>query len=159
MGLFNIFKKKEFKIRNIEFVDESYKFNIPKSNIKYNNIEIMISSNVEESLKHVKENFNLLKKEGIENLIKTNFIPWLKGNEFKELEDEKIYFGLKLTDISYSYKFICEKYSPTNKDDYFGDFEFTFESGNDYTKNLLQASMFVLLIKDDKIYFGNNFDI
>lgn len=159
VGLFDFFKEKEFKIKNIEFIDESHLINIPKTNLKYNDIEIMISSNGEESLKHIKEDYEILMKEGIEKFIKVNFITWLKGNDFKDLDDDKIYDGLKLTDVSYSYKFICDKYSPTNKDDHFGEFKFSFESSNNYTENLLQASEFELLINNGKIYYSGNYDI
>ena len=158
MGLLDIFKKKEFKIKNIEFIDESHLVSIPKTNLKYKNIEIKIGSNSEESLKHINEDFETLRKEGIEKFVKTNFISWLKGNDFKNLDDEKIYKGLKIASISYSYKFICEKYSPTKKDDYFGEFEFEFVSNNKYTENLLQASMLVLLTNDGKVYYDNSFD-
>lgn len=158
MGL-NIFKKEKFEIKNLEFIDESNKINIPQTNLKYNNIDILISANNEESLKHIEKDYKILSNEGIEKLIKNNFIPWLKGNEFKSLDDQKIYNGLKLTDISYHYHKIIGKYSPTEKDDFFGEFEFDFESSNEYTKDLLQASAFVILVNDDKIYFGRNYDI
>lgn len=156
---FDFVKKSEFKIRNIEFIDESHLINIPKTDLKYNGVEIVIGSNGEESLKHIKEDYEFLMQEGIEKYIKVNFITWLKGDEFKDLDDEKIYEGLKLTYISYGYNFICDKYSPTNKDDYFGEFTFAFESGNEYTENLLQASEFTLLINNGKIYYGRNYDI
>lgn len=159
MGLFNLLNKRKFKINNIEFIDESHLIDIPKTNLKYNNIEIIISSNPEASLKHIKEDYEVLIKEGIEKFIKDNFITWLKGENFKDLDNDKIYDGLKLTNVSYSYDFICDKYSPTNKDDYFGKFEFSFESGNEYTKKLLQASEFELLINNGKIYYGSNYDI
>ncbi len=159
MGLFNILKKEKFEIKNIEFIDETDIIDIPKTNLKYNDIEILISANKEESLKHIENDYNILTKEGIEKLIKTNFISWLKGNEFKDLDDQKIYNGLQLTNISYHYHRIIGKYSPTEKDDYFGEFEFDFESGNEYTKDLLQASAFVILVNNDKIYFGRNYDI
>lgn len=155
----NIFKKEKFEIKNLEFIDESNKINIPQTNLKYNNIDILISANNEESLKHIEKDYKTLSNEGIEKLIKNNFIPWLKGNEFKSLDDQKIYNGLKLTDISYHYHKIIGKYSPTEKDDFFGEFEFDFKSSNEYTKDLLQASAFVILVNDDKIYFGRNYDI
>lgn len=159
MGLLDLFKKEEFKIKNIEFIDETDSNEIPKTNIKYNNIEILISSNKEESLKHVEADFKTLKKNNIEDLIKKNFIPWLKGENYTELDDDKIYDGLKLTNISYNYHNIIAKYSPTNKDDFFGEFEFDFISGNKYTKDLLQASAFVILVNNNTIYFGKNYDI
>lgn len=159
MGLFDIFKKQKFEIKNIEFIDETNQLDIPKTNLKYNDIEIMIGANKEESLKHIESDYKVLIKEGIEKLIKANFIPWLKGDEFKNLDDKKIYDGLKLTNVSYHYHRIIGKYSPTEKDDFFGEFEFDFESSNEYTKNLLQASAFVLLINNGKIYFDRNYDI
>lgn len=157
--MFDLFKNKKFELKSIEYIDESDQIVIPKTNLKYNGIEIMIGSNKEESLKHIEEDFEVIKNTGIENMIKTNFIPWLKGDNFKDLNDEEIYNGLRLTDISYSYHRFVAKYSPTEQDDYFGEFEFDFESGNDYTENLLQASAFVVLVNKGKVYFGNNFDI
>lgn len=159
MGIFDVFKQKEFKIKNIEFVDESHLVIIPETNLKYNGIEIIIRSNSEESLKHVQEDYDVLMEEGIEKYIRGNFIPWLKGNDADKWDDDKVYEGLKLTYVSYSYKPICAKYSPTEKDDHFGEFSFSFESGNEYTEYLLQASEFSLLVNGGKIYYGGNFDI
>ncbi len=157
--MFNIFKKNKFKLKNIEYIDESNLIAIPMPNIIYNNIEINIESNRDESLKHIDKDFEVIKKIGIEELIKSNFIPWLKGEEFKDLNDDEIYKGLKLTNISYRYHKINEKYSPTNQDDFFGEFDFDFESGNNYTENLIQASAFVLLVNNDKVYYGKHYDI
>lgn len=159
MNIFNLLNKKEFKIKNIEFIDESNLITIPKSNLKYNDIEIIISANTEESLKHINNDYEILIQEGIEKFIKNKFIPWLKGIKFQDLDNDKIYNGLKLTYVSYSYDFICEKYSPTKKDDYFGKFKFTFESSNEYTKQLIESSEFELLINNNKIYYGNNYEI
>lgn len=157
--MFNIFKKNKFKLKNIEYIDESNLTEIPKTNIIYNDIEIEIKSNRTESLKHINNDYEVIKKNRIEDLIKSNFIPWLKGEDFKALNDDEIYKGLKLINISYSYHKINEKYSPTNQDDFFGEFEFDFESGNSYTENLLQASAFVLLVNSDKVYYGKHHDI
>ena len=159
MGLFDLLKKEKFIVKNIEFIDETEQFDIPKTNLKYNDIDILIGANKNESLKHIEKDYEVLKNEGIEKLIKSRFIPWLKGDEFKNLDDDKIYNGLKLTNISYSYLKIIEKYSPTKKDDFFGEFELDFVSSNEYTENLLQASAFVILINNGKIYYGRNYDI
>lgn len=159
MELSGVSKEGEFKIKNIEFIDESDLTIIPTTNLKYNGIEILIDSNEEESLKHIQKDYEILVNNDIEQLIKMNFIPWLKGEDFENLDDEKIYEGLKLTRISYHYQQIVGEYSPTKKDDFFGEFEFDFESGNDYTENLLQACAFVLLINNGKIYNGRNYDI
>jgi len=149
----------EYKIKNIEFIDESSSVEIPQTNLAYNGIEIEIQSNREDSLKHINEDYEVLKKEGIENLIKTMFIPWLKTEKYKDMDDEKIYEGLKLYEINYHYQKYIAKYSPTNQDDFFGEFEFDFESGNEYTKKLLQASAFDVLVCNGKVYKGRNFDI
>lgn len=159
MGIFDKFKKQEFKIKNIEYINQSDLVKIPKTNLKWNNIDILISSNNEESSKHIQNDYEVLESEGIEKLIKNNFIPWLKGDEFKNLDNDKIYNGLKLTNISYHYHKIISKYSPTEKDDFFGEFEFDFESNNNYTQDLLQASAFVVLVNDKKVYYGRNYDI
>jgi len=152
-------EKKRFEVKNIEFIDESNLTIIPETNLKYNDIEIKIGFDKNESMKHVESDFEVIQRAGIENMIKTQFIPWLKGDNFKDLNDEEIYNGLRLTDISYSYHRFVAKYSPTNQDDYFGEFEFDFESGNSYTEELLQASAFVVLVNNGKVYFGDNFDI
>lgn len=149
----------EFKIKNIEFIDESGLAAIPKSNLRYNNIDIVISSNSEESLEHVQQDFEALKNEGIEKLIKEHFIPWLKGKDFIDLDDDKIYDGIKITNVSYHYQRIIAKHSPTNEDGYFGEFDFDFKSSNDYTRDLLQASAFVVLVKDQKVYYDRSYDI
>ena len=149
----------KFVIKNIEFIDESEKSAVPKTNLNYNGIEINIAANREESLKHVKEDYEVLTNQGIEKLIKEYFIPWLKTEDFKNLDDEEIYKGLKLYSISYQYDKHNDKHSPTGKEDFFGEFEFDFESGNEYTKNLLEASAFVLLVNNGQIFKGRNFDI
>ena len=159
MGLFDFFKRKKFKVKKIEFIDESHLVNIPKTELKFNGIEIEIGCNSEESLKNINEDYEVLKKEGLEKFIRADFIPWLKDDEFNDLDDDKIYKGLKLTEISYYYDFICDKYSPTNKGDYFGQFAFTFESSNRYTKNLLEVAEFVLLINNGKIYYDQSYEV
>lgn len=159
MGLFSKFKQTPFKVQHIELVDESDSVSIPKTNLKYQGVEIAISSNAEESLRHINPDYKALEKAGIEILIKANFIPWLKGNGHKNLDNELIYQGLRLTNISYHYGRIVAKYSPTKQDDFFGQFEFDFDSSNEYTKELLESSAFVVLINDGKLYFGKNFNI
>lgn len=149
----------EFKIKKIEFIDESDLVDNPKSNLKYNDIEISIGSNSEESLEHIQKDYEALRNEGIEKLIKEHFIPWLKGEKFKDLDDDKIYDGLKITNITYHYQRIIGKYSPTNEDDFFGEFDFDFESSNDYTRDLLQASALVVLVNDEKVYYDRCYDI
>ena len=53
----NIFKKEKFEIKNIEFIDETDKVDIPKTNLKYKGIEILIGADKEESLKHIEKDW------------------------------------------------------------------------------------------------------
>ena len=148
-----------FEIKNIEFVDESDLIIIPRTNLKWNDVDIVISFNREESLKYIKEDFEVLQSEGIEELIKNNFIPWLKGDGFKDLDDEKIFDSLKVSNITYHYQGIISKYSPTKEDGFFGQFTFEFTRDNDYTEALFDAVAFVVLVGDGKIYMGKHYDI
>ena len=61
--MFNIFKKNKFKLKNIEYIDESNLTVIPKTNIIYNDIEIEIKSNRTESLKHINNDYEVIKKK------------------------------------------------------------------------------------------------
>ena len=95
MGLFNIFKK---KAKNNYAISETY-----VSQINYKGILIEIDSNIDESKEHLYEDYSVLKKEGIEKIIKDQFIPWIKGDEFKDKNDNLIYEGLKIYRIVYYY--------------------------------------------------------
>ena len=149
----------KFVIKNIEFIDESNLVENIDLDLKYNGVDITIFSNREESLKHVKEDFNVLMDAGIEKLVKELFIPWLKGDSFKDMDDNKIYEGIKIYQINYDYHRFAGEHSPTKETDYFGEFEFDFESSSEYTKDLLQACAFCLLVNNGKVYKGLNFDI
>lgn len=52
--MLNLFKTKKFELKNIEFIDESDLVKIPKTNLSYNNIEVVIGSNKDESIKYLK---------------------------------------------------------------------------------------------------------
>ncbi len=134
-----------------------------KSTLQYNGVNITINPNIgcglEESKKHLEVDYNVLVRVGIENAILKEFIPWLKGNDYLDRDNQKILEGLKLYELTYDYRRICAKYSPTGKDDYFGHFEFCFESGNDYTKDMLEAVSMEVLIKDGKIVKVSGYDI
>ena len=90
------------------------------SDFKYNDLNIKISFNVEESKKHIVDDLNVINNEGIDKIISEKFIPWLKGEQFKDSDDEKIKAGLSLYEVQYHYNKICKEYSPTGKEDYFG---------------------------------------
>lgn len=74
----------------------------------------------EESLRHVDEYFACLQKEGIEKIIRERFIPWFKGEQFEDRDDQKIFEGLRVFSITYHYLRIIAKYSPTKEDGFLG---------------------------------------
>ena len=136
MGLFNIFKK---KAKNNYAIPETY-----VSQINYKGILIEIDSNIDESKEHLYEDYSVLKKEGIEKIIKDQFIPWIKGDEFKDKNDNLIYEGLKIYRIDYYYDdvnfdVINVHHSDIQKSGKVGTFTFAFESGNEYTADMLES--------------------
>lgn len=145
--MFNIFKKKQKK--DDTQVDD----------IQYNGITVNIETNVEESQKHLSYDFSVLKNIGIEKIIKKQFLPWLKGEDFKAKNDNKILEGLKLYEINYYYGKIVEKYSPINKEAFFGQFEFCFNSSSEYTEDMLEAVAMQVYVYEGKIVKVYGYDI
>lgn len=129
------------------------------SDIQYNGVNIVVNFHIDESKNHILKDYKVLEKEGIENIIRNHFIPWLKGEDFKERDDNKIYEGLKIYYISYNYTKIIDKYSPTGEENYFGEFEFAFESSSDYTKDMLQSSAMQVYVLNDKVVKVSGYDI
>lgn len=127
--------------------------------MKYKDIDIVISSNTEESEEHIKSDYEVLNKVGIDNIIKEQFIPWLLGEQFKDKDINKVFEGLKVYDISYYYGKIIADYSPTKKEDFFGQFEFSFESSNDYTNNILEAVAMQVYVLNGSIVKVSGYDI
>lgn len=127
--------------------------------IKYNGVNIVINFNANESKEHLTEDYKVLEKEGIENLIKNQFMTWLKGEQFKDRDDNRIYDGLKLYAISYEYGKIIDKYSPTGEENYFGQFQFSFESSNEYTNDMLEAVAMEVYVLNGKIVKVSGYDI
>lgn len=146
-----IFKKK----KNVYNDKLNFKLETDK---KYNGVNIVINFNTNESKEHLTEDYKVLEKEGIENLIKNQFMTWLKGEQFKDRDDNRIYDGLKLYAISYKYGKIIDKYSPTGEENYFGQFQFSFESSNEYTKDMLESVTMQVYIFDGKIVKVSGFD-
>ncbi len=127
--------------------------------MKYNDIEVKISANIEESKKHIEEDFQTIMKKGIDNIIKENFIPWITATDYKDRDKNKIFEGLKLYGIDYYYGKIVDKYSPTGETNYFGQFNFNFESGSEYTDDIFEAVCMEIIVLDGKIVQVNGFDI
>lgn len=146
-SVFNIFKRKKQKDGNQ--VDD----------IQYNGITVNVELNVEESKKHLNYDFSVLKNTGIEELIRKQFLPWLKGEDFKSKDDDKILEGLKLYEITYYYGKIIEKYSPINKEAFFGQFEFCFSSSSEYTEDMLEAVAMQVYVHEGKIVKVSGYDI
>lgn len=133
--------EQNLRIENIFNKDNN---NARDTDLSYKGIEVKIFDNIEESQAHVAEDFGVLKPE-IERIIKERFIPWLKGKTFADRDDEKIFEGLKLYEITYDH---------TRN---YGEFSFSFESGNDYTEDMLEAVGFDVTvagteIRDDQLY-------
>ena len=130
-----------------------------KSGFKYNDIDILITTDIEISKKHISNDYLIIENTDMKQLMKDNFLPWLKGQDNVNMDDENILDGLKLYEISYHYDKIGSQYSPTGKEDYFGQFEFCFESGSEYTANLLEVAAMEVWVNDNKIVHVSGYDI
>lgn len=148
--------KENLQIDNIFNQDNN---DLDKTNLTYNGIEIKIPMDFIESQKHIQEDFNVIKNTDMEKLIKEQYLPWFKGDDFKDADDEQIYNGLKITAIDYFYHRIVEEYSPTHETDYFGEFQFTLLSSSDYTKDMLDAVSMNILINKGKIVEVSGYNI
>ena len=127
--------------------------------LEYNGVHVAVTFRKDESLKHLYDDFKALKEHGIERIIREEFIPWLVSAEFKDRDRDKIYEGLKISHITYTYGMICAKYSPTGADNYFGQFEFDLNSCSDYTEDMLQQSAIEVFILDGKVAGTRKWDV
>lgn len=127
--------------------------------VKYKDIDIEIIQNEEESRKHIEVDFKVLLENGIDNLIKEKFIPWLLGSDFLDKDIDMVFDGLKIYEITYTYGRIVGEYSPTGEENYFGQFEFSFISDNDYTDEILDAAAMGIYVLDGKIVNVRSYDI
>lgn len=159
MGMFNkIFNKK----KDNDNAKENSDYKSTKSyftGVKYKDVEIVIDDDTEDVKKHFNEDYDVILQEGIEKIIKEKFLPWLKGEDFIDKDDAKILEGLKVYYVTYRYSRIIAKYSPIEKEGYFGVFEFDFESSNDYVSDILEAVAMEIYIYDNKIVGVNGFDV
>ena len=127
--------------------------------MEFNDLVIRIDFNIEESKEKVESDLNALMNVGVDNLIKNHFMKWLLGEDFKDRDPDKVLEGLKLYEISYHYGKICEQYSPTGKEDMFGQFELCFESGNEYTADILEAVAMQVYLLNGEVVKVSGFDI
>ena len=129
------------------------------SGLQYQGIDIEITFHREESLQHIAQDFEALQNEGIETVIREQFIPWFKGEEFQDREDEKIFHGLRIYAIDYSYGQIAASYSPTGEDAFFGQFEFDFESSDAYTADMLEGTAMQVYVYEGKVVKVSGYEI
>ena len=73
------------------------------------------------------------------------------GIRYPDKDNALIYDGLHLTEILYHYGRIVAKYSPTGRDDHFGQFELMFDSGSAYTEDMLEAVAMQVYVNGGKV--------
>ena len=151
MGLFDKFKKKSMS--DIRLV-ERY-----TSDLMYGGTAIDIDYNVEESKVHLYEDFAVLQNEGIENIIRNRYLPWFKGKEFSDKDDDLIIEGLKVYGIVYCYGPIDRKYTNTETDEKGGEFTFCFECGNDYVRGMMESVAMTVFVYDGKIAGVDGYEV
>ena len=132
---------------------------VSASNLFFRGIEVRIDPPDEESQKHVAADSEVIQREGLDNIIRTRFITWFKGEEFADRDDGMIFDGLKLYDVLYQYGRITGKYSPTGEEGFFGQFEFDFESGSDYTADMMEAVAMQVYIFNGEIVKVDGYEI
>ena len=144
----NLFKKLSPKPQNEA---------VPKSiitNYSYGEIPVEVEYNIDASMERLPYDFETLKKEGIDNIIKERFIPWLKTDEFRDRDGELIFKGLKLYSIVYCYAMIDARYSHSNQQEMAGQFDFFIESGNEFSSDMMESvdmQIYVLLVHIVKV--------
>lgn len=127
--------------------------------LTYKDVPIEIEFDIDQSKEHIDQDFRVLCDTGIDSLIKEHFIPWLLNDQFKDRDPQKVFEGLRVFEIFYNYGKIIAKYSPTGEENYFGQFEFDFESSNEYTEDILEASAMKVYILNGKIVKVEGYDI
>ena len=152
MGFIGFFKKKE-PAKESTIVHEI------NSGLKYKDIPIIITFEPELSKEHIEEDFAVLNKEGIDQIILKKYVPWLKGDQYKDRDDLKIFDSISVYAAEYHYGRIIAKYSPTGEDAFFGQFEFDFESSGEYTADMMESCAMQVYVKDGEIVKVSGYDI
>ena len=75
-----------------------------KTELRFNDISIKIIFDIEESKKHIQNDYYVINNEGLDKIILEKFIPWLKGKDYLDRDNQKILEGLQLYEITYHYK-------------------------------------------------------
>lgn len=152
MGFKDFFKKKE-PVKEAPAIQEI------DSGLKYRDIPIIITFDPEQSKAHIEEDFAVLNKEGIDQIILKKYVPWLKGEQYADRDDLKVFESIYAYAVEYHYGRIVAEYSPTGEDAYFGQFEFCFESSSEYTADMMEACAMQVYVKDEEIIKVSGFDI
>ena len=129
------------------------------SELSFRGVPVTIIFDIEAGQHHLAEDFAALEKAGIDNLIKTDFIAWLKGDNGTNISDETIFAGLHLYGVNYQYGKIVAQYSPTGEEDNFGQFEFDFDCGNEECRDVFEAVAMQVYVHDGEIVKVSGFDI
>ena len=152
VGFKDLFKKKE-PVKEMPGAQEI------DSGLKYRDISITITFDPEQSKAHIEEDYTVLNKEGIDQIVLKIFVPWLKGDQYADRDDQKVFESISAYAAKYHFGRIIAKYSPTGEDAYFGQFEFDFESSGEYTADMLEASAMQVYVKDGEIIKVSGYDI
>ncbi len=59
--------------------------------LEYEGIPVCIDHNIDECWEHLPADHAVLQNEGIENIIRSRFMPWFKTDEFQDSDDDMIY--------------------------------------------------------------------
>ena len=84
MGFKDLFKKKE-PVKEMPGVQEI------DSGLKYRDIPVIITFDPEQSKAHIEDDYAVLNKEGIDQIILKKFVPWLKGDQYADRDDQKVF--------------------------------------------------------------------
>ena len=129
------------------------------SSLKYRDIPVVITFDLEQSKAHIKEDYAVLNKEGIDQVVLKRFVPWLKGDQYADRDDLKVFENISVYAAEYHFGRIIAKYSPTGEDAYFGQFEFDFKSSGEYTADMMEACAMQIYVKDGEIIKVSGYDI
>ena len=147
-----------FKKKKTNSVIEEYSETVIKD-LEYKGVNVVVTFRKDESMEHVYDDFKALEEHGIDRVVKEEFIPWFVAADFADRDGDKVLVGLKIVHISYTYGMICEKYSPTGAENYFGQFELIFESCSEYTEDMLQQTAMEIYMLDGKVVGTRKWDV
>ena len=130
--------------------DGNYNKRYKTTNLTLEGVKVAVRDSSEDKLDQLEKDFKVLKKE-YKSYIDSKFIPWLKGSKYKDISDKELKNSIKLESIDYGYTHTIAKYSPTGKDDYFGEFELMYRPTNNAGKEVFDVASITLYIKGNKV--------